>query len=92
MIAKALSQLGTRKAIIVRGREKLDEAGLASQTSATAKMRGGDIEENAQILKNVLQGKGTRTQQDVVTLNTALALQVGGVTEPGDYRQGIAIN
>lgn len=28
-IAKALSQLGTQKAIVVRGREKLDEAGLA---------------------------------------------------------------
>ncbi len=114
-IAKALSQLGTQKAIVVRGREKLDEAGLADindlavldnkqvhlttlnpeelglQTAATDEIRGGDVAENAEILRNVLQGKGTRAQQDVVALNTALALQVGGAIEPGDYKQGIAI-
>lgn len=43
----------------------------------TAALCGGDVQENAQILKAVLQGKGTQAQQDVVALNTALALQVG---------------
>jgi len=104
-IAQALSQLGTRRAIALYGREKLDEAGLADSTdlavlqdqqvrrivlnpqemglspAPTSALLGGDVEENAEILKAVLQGKGTQAQQDVVALNAALALQVGEATD-----------
>ena len=100
-IAKALSQLGVRRAIAVHGRERLDEAGLADLNdlavvenqqvhclvlnptelgltpAPTAALVGGDVLENAEILKAVLQGKGTQAQQDVVALNAALALEVG---------------
>ncbi|MEH1833768.1 MAG: anthranilate phosphoribosyltransferase [Nostoc sp.] len=50
---------------------------LGLSFAPTAALRGGDVLENAEILKAVLQGKGTQAQQDVVALNTALALQVG---------------
>ncbi|MCC5647141.1 anthranilate phosphoribosyltransferase [Nostoc sp. CHAB 5824] len=50
---------------------------LGLSFAPTAALCGGDVQENAQILKAVLQGKGTQAQQDVVALNTALALQVG---------------
>ncbi|MEM1395799.1 MAG: anthranilate phosphoribosyltransferase [Cyanobacteria bacterium P01_D01_bin.116] len=40
-------------------------------------LKGGEVKENADILQAVLQGKGTQAQQDVVALNTALALEVG---------------
>ncbi len=50
---------------------------LGLSFAPTAALCGGDVEENAEILKAVLQGKGTQAQQDVVALNTALALQVG---------------
>lgn len=40
-------------------------------------LRGGDVQENAAILKAVLSGKGTLAQQDVVALNAAFALYVG---------------
>ena len=95
-----LSQLGTR-AVVVRGREGLDEAGLADindlaiaadnkvslikldpkelgiETVPTSALRGGNVRENADILRAVLQGKGTQAQQNVVALNAALALFVG---------------
>lgn len=97
--AEVLSQLGTR-AVIVRGREGLDEAGLADindlaiatdkvslmklhpeelgiTSVPTSALRGGGVQENADILKAVLQGSGTQAQQDVVALNAALALFVG---------------
>ena len=104
--AEVLSQLGTR-AVIVRGREGLDEAGLADindlaiatlaegiatdkvslielnpkelgiKSAPTSALRGGDVQENADILRAVLQGSGTQAQQDVVALNAALALFVG---------------
>jgi len=47
------------------------------------------VEENAQILRNVLQGKGTIAQQEAVALNTSLALQVGELIPFGDYAQGV---
>ena len=97
--AEVLSQLGTR-AVVVRGREGLDEAGLADindlaiatdkvslmklhpeelgiTSVPTSALRGGDVQENSDILKAVLQGNGTQAQQDVVALNAALALFVG---------------
>jgi anthranilate phosphoribosyltransferase len=99
-VAQTLSLLGTRRAIALHGREKLDEAGLADLTdlavleneqvgwvelnpeelgltkAPTVALQGGEVTENAAILKAVLQGKGTQAQQDVVALNTALALYV----------------
>lgn len=113
-VAHALRQLGTKQAIVLHGREKLDEAGLADSTdlailsagevqvatlhpqelglapATTGAIRGGDVEENAEILRNVLQGKGTQAQQEVVALNAALAILVGGAIPAGDYDKAIA--
>lgn len=114
-IAQALQQLGTQKAIVLHGREKLDEAGLGDvtdlavlskdevtittidpvqlsiNTAPITALVGGDVQENAEILKAVLQGKGTQAQQDVVALNAALALQVGEAVPLLDHAQGIQL-
>ncbi|HEY9813420.1 MAG TPA: anthranilate phosphoribosyltransferase [Candidatus Sericytochromatia bacterium] len=114
-IAHTLKQLGTSQAIVVHGREKLDEAGLGDLTdlavlsngevqlttinpqylgltpATLGALRGGDVAENAEILRNVLQGNGTPSQQNVVALNAALALQVGGTVPLEDHAQGISI-
>jgi anthranilate phosphoribosyltransferase len=78
-----------------------EELGLTP--APTSALKGGEVSENADILRAVLQGKGTQAQQDVVALNAALALKVGQVTklaeiasgsEPDSmttYRQGITI-
>jgi anthranilate phosphoribosyltransferase len=110
-LAEALKQLGRQEAIVLHGREKLDEAGLADltdlavlsngvvtpevlnpeelglTTAPTSALRGGEIGENAEILRSVLQGKGTIAQTDVVALNAALALKVADSTLT--YQQGI---
>lgn len=63
------------------------ELGLSH--APTGALRGGDVQENAEILKAVLQGKGTPAQQDVVALNTALALQVGeAIADTTDILEG----
>ncbi|VXD21510.1 Anthranilate phosphoribosyltransferase [Planktothrix serta PCC 8927] len=114
-IAEALNQLGTEVAIVLHGRERLDEAGLGDITDLAilsqgdvqqvtlnpqdvgltsaplSALKGGNIEENVEILRNLLQGKGTQPQQDVVALNTSLALQVGGVVPMGDHQKGICL-
>ncbi len=100
-IAEALQELGTQRAIVLHGRERLDEAGLGDltdvailknqtieltsidpntlglETAAIDLLRGGDITTSTEILKSVLQGKGTQAQQNVVALNAGLALEVG---------------
>ncbi|WP_392533190.1 anthranilate phosphoribosyltransferase [Nostoc sp. C117] len=114
-VAQALNNLGKEKAIVLHGREKLDEAGLGDETDLAVlsdgevqvttinpldldvtpapigMLRGGDVQENALILKAVLQGKGTQAQQDAVALNASLALQVGGAVPFLDHAQGIKI-
>ncbi|XHX76802.1 MAG: anthranilate phosphoribosyltransferase [Stenomitos frigidus ULC029] len=100
-VADALQQLGVRRAIVLHGREKLDEAGLGDLTDLAvlsnqtvsltsvnpmelgmepaplSAIAGGNVQQNADILRAVLQGKGTQAQQDVVALNATFALQVG---------------
>lgn len=64
---------------------------LGLTPAPTGALRGGDVEENAAILRNVLQGKGTPAQQDVVALNASLALQVGGLVALENHEAGIEI-
>lgn len=114
-VAQALDNLGKQKAIVLHGREKLDEAGLGDLTDLAVlshgelqlttinpqelgvmpapigALRGGDVQENAQILKAVLQGKGTQAQQDAVALNASLALQVAGAVPLLDHAKGVSI-
>ncbi|MBE9013048.1 anthranilate phosphoribosyltransferase [Pseudanabaenaceae cyanobacterium LEGE 13415] len=110
-MAEALKLLGKESAIVLHGRERLDEAGLGDltdiavlnnqtvelttidpqvlglQKASIYSLRGGDISVNTEILRSVLQGKGTQAQQDAVTLNAALALRVGQAVD--SYEQGI---
>ena len=112
-MAEALNILNTPKAIVLHGREKLDEAGLGDATDLTMvyegnvtpgvvnpqalglksaslqELKGGEVEENAAILRNVLQGKATTAQQDAVALNASFALQVGEVVPFGEHLQGV---
>lgn len=114
-LAGSLHDLGTQRAIVLHGRERLDEAGLADLTdlavlengtvttrelnpetlglnaAPTSALRGGDVQQNVDILRSLLQGKGTAAQQDVVALNAALALEVAGKVPSGETQQGIAI-
>jgi anthranilate phosphoribosyltransferase len=64
---------------------------LGLTPAPTGALCGGNLEENAMILRNVLQGKGTLAQQDVVALNASLALQVGGAVLLEDHVAGIEI-
>lgn len=113
-MAQALGLLGLPRAIVLHGREKLDEVGLGAPTDLAildegkvncavldplelgitaqpkSALQGGDVIENAEILQAVLQGKGTRAQQDAVALNASLALQVGGLVPKQDYQAGVA--
>ena len=110
-MAGALAQLGVERAIVLYGREKLDEAGLGDCTdlqvvhqgrvtpgvlnpqdfglhsASLAQLKGGDVQENAEILCQVLQGKGSDAQREVVALNAGLALFTSQTVN--SYQEGI---
>ncbi len=82
----------TDVALLKEGEVRLTEVnpealGLTS-VSLTA-LKGGNVEENATILTDVLQGKATAAQRDAVVLNGSLALQVGNIVPWGDHQKGI---
>lgn len=113
-MAEALKQLGMQDAMVLHGRETLDEAGLGKETDVSvvrngkvtqevlspealgltpaplSALKGGELAENTEILRNVLQGKGTQAQRDAVALNAALALMVGGVAEGDSFEAACA--
>jgi anthranilate phosphoribosyltransferase len=112
-MAQALQYLSLEKAIVLHGRERLDEAGLGDITDLAllndgnitittlnpqelnltpaplSALKGGNVEENAEILTNVLQGKGTKPQSEAVILNASLVLQVSCLIPMGDSHQAI---
>lgn len=112
-MAEALNYLGIPKAIVLHGREKLDEAGLGDRTdlallneqkvtlsdinpedlglikASLTELKGGNVEENADILRNVLQGKGTNAQSSAVAINASLALQVAEIIPFGEHLEGV---
>jgi anthranilate phosphoribosyltransferase len=67
---------------------ELDPQDLGIDRTPISELKGGEVRENAEILKAVLQGKGTQAQKNVVALNTAMALYVGeAVADTDDYLQ-----
>lgn len=58
--------------------DQLDPEQLGLERAPLAALAGGDLNTNRAILEEVLQGRGTQPQQDVVALNTALVLWAAG--------------
>ncbi len=84
----------TELALLLDGEVRLstlNPSELGLTPAPTAALRGGTVEDNATILRNVLQGKGTPAQQDAVALNASLALQVGSVVPLEDHKSGIEL-
>ncbi|HEY5373950.1 MAG TPA: anthranilate phosphoribosyltransferase [Polyangiaceae bacterium] len=63
-----------------------EDVGLAR--ASTADLAGGDIKDNARILKEILSGKGAAPQIDLVLLNAGAGLYLGGKAD--SIREGVA--
>lgn len=59
-------------------KEAISPQELGLTPAPLASLKGGNVQENAEILKAILQGKGDRAQADCVALNSGLALRIGG--------------
>jgi anthranilate phosphoribosyltransferase len=83
----------TDLAIVSQGQMQtiaIDPQELGMEPAPTSAIAGGTLSENAAILQDVLQGRGTQAQQQVVAINAALALWVGeAVPETQDFYQAL---
>ncbi|GAA3996300.1 anthranilate phosphoribosyltransferase [Hymenobacter fastidiosus] len=71
-----LSLTGAAKVVSARGEELLLPADMGLPAYAAAELAGGDtIAESAALFVNVLEGRATAAQRDVVTANAALGIQ-----------------
>jgi anthranilate phosphoribosyltransferase len=66
------------------------ELGLAF--APLSDLKGGTVIENAEILKSVLQGKGTIAQRNCLALNTGIALRVSGACDRWEEGINIALS
>ena len=62
-------------------KESLDPTSLGLISSSIDSLKGGGVEKNKMILADVLQGRGSLPQRDVVALNTSLVLWAYGIVE-----------
>jgi len=69
--------------------EVINPQDLGLTPAPLASLKGGNVQENAEILKAVLQGKGDRAQADCVALNSGLALRIAGVAN--SWNEGVEI-
>ncbi|NMF56866.1 anthranilate phosphoribosyltransferase [Pseudanabaena yagii] len=69
--------------------EAINPQSLGLTPAPLASLKGGNVQENADILKAVLQGKGDRAQADCVALNSGLALRIGGAAN--SWNEGVEI-
>ncbi len=103
-LAEALSELGLRRALVVHGRDGLDEITISGpskvaevrngavrvyevtpeefglQRAPLSEIAGGDAEQNAAIIRAILNGERS-CRRDVVLLNAAAALVAAGHAE-----------
>ncbi|KGG12644.1 MULTISPECIES: anthranilate phosphoribosyltransferase [Prochlorococcus] len=66
---------------------EIDITDLGLTPCSNSDLKGGDLNLNANILTSVLKGEGTRSQREVVALNTALVLWASSVED--DLNKGV---
>ena len=86
--ATRISRFGTGPDDLDVVTESLDPRDLGFSLAPAAALRGGEPEENARITSAILSGADRGARRDVVLLNAAAALLVGGAA--GSLQDGVA--
>jgi len=69
--------------------EEIAPQELGLDAAPLESLKGGNVQENADILRTVLQGKGSQAQTNCVALNSGLALRIGGAAS--NWAEGVSL-
>jgi anthranilate phosphoribosyltransferase len=69
--------------------EAIDPQALGLLSAPLTALKGGSVEENAEILRSVLQSKGSVAQANCVALNSGIALRVAG--KAATWEEGVKL-
>jgi anthranilate phosphoribosyltransferase len=69
--------------------EAIDPQALGLAAAPLTALKGGSVEENAEILRSLLQGKGSAAQANCVALNSGIALRIAGKT--ATWEEGVKL-
>jgi anthranilate phosphoribosyltransferase len=72
--------------------ETIDPQELGLVSADLNQLKGGNVDENTEILKNILQGQGTIAQKNCVALNSGIALRVAGVCDRWEDGVNLALS
>lgn len=88
-----ISTMGTTKIMHLNAvkitESTLDPADYGFKKASLEDLKGSDAKSNAQIVKNIISGKETGAKKDIVVLNAAAAIIVGGLAD--DFAQAVKI-
>ena len=112
-MAEVLGKLGINHALVVHGKDGLDEISISDKTkvselkngkvktykispkdlglpiAAKSEILGGSVNENQKIALEILQGEEKGAKRNVVLINAAAALYVGGLAK--DLKTGVKL-
>jgi len=66
---------------------EISPADFGMETATSDQLKGGDAQMNAEIIRNILDGKETGCKKDIVVLNAAAAIITAGLAQ--DFPEGI---
>ena len=75
IIASVMGQLGVKRALVVSGRDHMDEITLSTKT-VVSELKDGTVETRA-----ILSGEERGAKREIVLLNAGAALYIGGKAE-----------
>jgi len=67
---------------------QISPADFGMETTDSQELRGGDIETNTEIIRNIINGKDDGCKKDIVVLNAAAAIVTAGLAK--DFNEGIS--
>jgi len=75
---------------MVKEANTFDPQDLNFNWTELSELQGGDAEFNAEIIRNIMTGKATRAQRDVILLNASFGIHASGKTEHLDEARALA--
>lgn len=84
------SEIYELKSHLSRGSTTFDPRSLGYEMVEPGDLLGGDAKTNSEIIRNILNGRSTRAQRDIVEMNAAFAIHAAGAADTLEKAKAMA--